>query len=208
MVEYRNAPTQERSRNTLNAIMESADRLFAEVGVDAATNKDIAKGAGVSIGSLYRFFPNKLVLVQEYVQRYLAEMAAQMTAPLPTTPDIDNIGTIVETLIDRSAETRRKFCGYSSVRTWKDPATGERPSLVVREAEFELLNSLFENSIYDFDEDEVRHMTTVLVLSVYPMLEIVTEASKREGAALLAEAKHLIRSYATDLFANAPTKAN
>ena len=54
MAELRTAPSQERSRQTVTAIMNATDEVMGRVGVDAATLTDIAEVARVSIGSLYR----------------------------------------------------------------------------------------------------------------------------------------------------------
>ena len=52
----RRVPQQARSRERYNLILDSAARLFAEVGYEAATTNAIADVAGVSIGSLYQYF--------------------------------------------------------------------------------------------------------------------------------------------------------
>ena len=55
----RKRPLQQRSRETVGAILEAAARVFEERGTTAATTDAIAERAGVSIGSLYQYFPNK-----------------------------------------------------------------------------------------------------------------------------------------------------
>ena len=55
----RKRPVQQRSRETVRAILEAAARIFEERGVAAATTDAIAERAGVSVGSLYQYFPNK-----------------------------------------------------------------------------------------------------------------------------------------------------
>ena len=55
----RKRPVQERSRLTVDQILEAAARVFAERGFAGATTNRIAERAGVSIGSLYQYFPNK-----------------------------------------------------------------------------------------------------------------------------------------------------
>jgi len=55
----RKPPRQERSRETVRAILEAAARVFEEQGVAGATTDRIAERAGVSIGSLYQYFPSK-----------------------------------------------------------------------------------------------------------------------------------------------------
>ena len=59
----RKRPLQERSRETVRAILEAAARIFEERGTTAATTDAIAERAGVSIGSLYQYFPNKDALL-------------------------------------------------------------------------------------------------------------------------------------------------
>jgi AcrR family transcriptional regulator len=55
----RRKPLQRRSRLTVDQILEAAARVFAERGYAGATTNHIAQRAGVSIGSLYQYFPNK-----------------------------------------------------------------------------------------------------------------------------------------------------
>lgn len=70
----RKRPRQERSRRTVEAILDAAARVFETVGPNAATTNAIAERAGVSVGSLYQYFPNKLA--KRIVARYLAGLAA------------------------------------------------------------------------------------------------------------------------------------
>ena len=66
---YRRAPRQERSRFTVEAIFEAAGRLLDESGLEAATTNRIAHVAGVSIGSLYQYFPKKEALFGALTER-------------------------------------------------------------------------------------------------------------------------------------------
>lgn len=54
----RKAPVQQRSRLTVDAIIEAAGQLLVESGRAAVTTNAVADRAGVSIGSLYQYFPN------------------------------------------------------------------------------------------------------------------------------------------------------
>jgi len=59
----RKRPSQARSRETVRAIVEAAAHIFESRGPDAATTDAIAARAGVSIGSLYQYFPSKDALL-------------------------------------------------------------------------------------------------------------------------------------------------
>ncbi len=74
----RKAPRQERSRLTVEAILDAAARVFERHGYAAGTTNRIAERAGVSIGSLYQYFPNKDAILVALVERHLDEGAAAM----------------------------------------------------------------------------------------------------------------------------------
>ncbi len=86
----RKSPEQDRSRATVEAIVEAAAHILVKYGYDAFTTNRVAERAGVSIGSLYQYFPNKDALLSELMRRHVAEiergveeMAAHaLTAPL------------------------------------------------------------------------------------------------------------------------------
>lgn len=64
-------PQQERSRFLADAVLEAAERVVQEVGWSRAKVSRIAKVAGVSIGSLYRYFPGRDVLLAAIIDRSL-----------------------------------------------------------------------------------------------------------------------------------------
>jgi AcrR family transcriptional regulator len=68
----RKRPRQERSEATVDAILEGASRLFVEEGYEAATTNKIAASAGISVGSLYQYFPSKDAIAVEIVRRFRA----------------------------------------------------------------------------------------------------------------------------------------
>lgn len=72
----RKSPSQERSRRTVERILDAAARIFHEQGYVAATTNDIADEADVSIGSLYQYFPNKDALLVTLTERHLASTTA------------------------------------------------------------------------------------------------------------------------------------
>lgn len=65
----RKVPQQARSRALVEAILEAAIRILEEDGAARFTTKRVADRAGVSVGSLYQYFPNKLALLRELQAR-------------------------------------------------------------------------------------------------------------------------------------------
>lgn len=78
----RKRPRQERSRATVDAILEATARLLVKYGYDDLTTNAVAAGAGVSIGSLYQYFPNKTALVAALLDRHLEAMNTAVLAEL------------------------------------------------------------------------------------------------------------------------------
>jgi AcrR family transcriptional regulator len=69
----RRKPVQGRSLATVEAILEAAVQVFERYGYAAGTTNRIAGRAGVAIGSLYQYFPNKDAILVALVRRHMAE---------------------------------------------------------------------------------------------------------------------------------------
>jgi len=72
-----NAPKQERSRHTLHRLLSAAEALLEHGGLEAATVPAIAEAAGVSVGVIYRRFPNKDALLRAVYERFFTTTAEQ-----------------------------------------------------------------------------------------------------------------------------------
>ena len=78
----RRVPTQARSRRRVEAILDAAERLVREVGVESTTTRAIAEGAGVPVASLYQYFGQKEDVLLALAERDMAEMDDQVLADL------------------------------------------------------------------------------------------------------------------------------
>jgi AcrR family transcriptional regulator len=76
----RKAPRQARSRATVEAILTAGAQLLGRRGWARFTTNEVAEAAGVSIGSLYQYFPNKGVLVEAITTRHFDEVLAVLSA--------------------------------------------------------------------------------------------------------------------------------
>lgn len=77
----RRQPRQARSLDTVEVLLEAAARVFRRQGWRATTNR-IAAEAGVSVGSLYEYFPNKQALLAALAERHLAVAERAIAAAL------------------------------------------------------------------------------------------------------------------------------
>lgn len=62
-LELRNEPVQKQSTARLAAIEAAAERAIAEEGIDRFTTADVARIAGCSIGTVYRYFPDRVAIL-------------------------------------------------------------------------------------------------------------------------------------------------
>jgi AcrR family transcriptional regulator len=103
--EPRKSPRQRRSRETVERILDAAARIFDERGYRGTTTNHVAELAGVSIGSLYQYFPNKDALLVALAERHLDAVAAsfadRLTALRVGAPPVDEV---VRSLVDLTAE--------------------------------------------------------------------------------------------------------
>jgi AcrR family transcriptional regulator len=78
----RKRPRQARSKATVDTILEATTRVLVKQGFDGLSTNAVASAAGVSIGSLYQYFPNKEALVLALIDRHVEEMNAAILAEL------------------------------------------------------------------------------------------------------------------------------
>jgi AcrR family transcriptional regulator len=76
----RKKPQQARSQATIDAILQAAAHILGQRSWRGLTTNTVADAAGVSIGSLYQYFPNKLALVEAVRGRHFDEVLAVLSA--------------------------------------------------------------------------------------------------------------------------------
>jgi AcrR family transcriptional regulator len=71
----RKLPIQARSVASVDAILEATIQVLLQVGKERLTTTRVASRAGVSVGTLYQYFPNKSALLQAVLRRHLEEVS-------------------------------------------------------------------------------------------------------------------------------------
>ncbi|MDZ7960382.1 MAG: TetR/AcrR family transcriptional regulator [Aulosira sp. DedQUE10] len=78
----RKLPQQDRSKFTVDVILTATAHILIEEGYDKASTNRIAERAGVSIGSLYQYFPNKASLIAALHERHVSTMMTVIESKL------------------------------------------------------------------------------------------------------------------------------
>lgn len=89
----RKTPQQARSKATVDALLEATAQLWIEVGYDKSSTNRIARRAGVSVGSLYQYFPNKEALALALIEHFADTQHARLRKHLQ---DVDLMEVPIE----------------------------------------------------------------------------------------------------------------
>lgn len=94
----RRAPVQARSRRRVEAILDGAERLVVERGVESLSTRGISEAAGVPVASLYQYFADKDDVLVALVERHMAEMDEQTTHDLGLLDDLTMAALVRSTM--------------------------------------------------------------------------------------------------------------
>src|SRR5579859_6999482 len=97
----RRRAVQARSRATVERILEAAASLVAERGGDGATMTEIAQRAGVVIGSLYQYFPDKAGVMAALFERHGADVREMLIEAMAGTTSVEDLASRMEALAER-----------------------------------------------------------------------------------------------------------
>lgn len=110
----RRSPVQRRSAERVERILGACAVLLDEVGYTALTTKEVARRAGVPIGTLYQFFPGKDgllgALASRNLERYTDRLSRRITAEAPR-----DIAALVDLAVEEFVAMRRAVPGFGVV---------------------------------------------------------------------------------------------
>jgi len=96
----RRAPVQARGERRVDAILDAAAALIAEVGYEEITLRAVAKRSGAAIGSIYHFFPDKEALVNALLERVVAGIRELFPTVLTPKLERGSVASFVHGMID------------------------------------------------------------------------------------------------------------
>lgn len=114
-IEPRKTPQQDRSIQRVNAILESANRLIAKSGVSALTMTALAKEAGIPIGSIYQYFPEKAAILRALFDMISARLEEHVIKYLEQATSLEELKNQIYVLIDWYYMECRKNPTYLSI---------------------------------------------------------------------------------------------
>lgn len=199
----RRLPTQDRSRQRVERILEAAAEVFAEAGYDAATTEAIALRAGTSIGSLYQFFPNKLAVFTALAHQYLDRARLLFEASLTASE-----GMTWEELIDQGIDAfdllQRTQPAFRAVwQHWlANPEFLAAGAALNKEFAKRVEKHLLATRAPALRRAERELVATMIIEVISAMLFVSVQIGGDMGARMVAETKVLLKRYLAPLAVN------
>lgn len=100
MPQERRVPTQKRSREKYDLILNTAKALIGERGNDSVSMREIAKQAGLPISSIYQYFPDKSAILNAIMQSYFDKIRELIKSFLSGCESIEDLKKGIDTGID------------------------------------------------------------------------------------------------------------
>ena len=187
---------QERSAARVQRMLDAAAALLDEVGYDATTTSLIASRAGVSVGSLYQFFPDRRAVLQALAVRSFERFAGVLAGRIETAPPADWQGA-VDLVVDVYVEFNRTepaarvlSFGGPVDRHMLDP--DDDNNAVVSRALGDVLRLVLPDL---GDGPELQLALRVAVEAGDGVLDLAFRSDAEGDPAVVAEAKRLIKAY-------------
>jgi AcrR family transcriptional regulator len=189
----RTAPRQARSAKSLDLILDAAERLLQQRGVVETSTVDVAAAAGVSVGRLYYWFPDKDAVVRAVLSRAEHRLRAALAG------SIDTIGQrpAAETCADALPIIARFFRSHagSLAVLQRGPIDGDDPGHGLCLVFEELMAELVESCVPGIDVDERDLAAGTLVRIIIAMLPPYVRAADRRSEVHLAELGYVVGAY-------------
>jgi AcrR family transcriptional regulator len=162
----RKSASQERSRATVQALLDATARVLTREGYDRASTNRIAATAGVSVGSLYQYFPNKEALVAALVARHNREMLDLLREALKEVASLD-LATAIAKLVRAAVDAHRVDPALHRVFDEQVPRMGQLAKIGALQGEtFQLVRSYLEKRRNEISVRDLDSMTSILVTTV------------------------------------------
>lgn len=191
---------QARSRATVDALIEATTRILVREGFDRASTNRIAEEAGVSIGSLYQYYPSKEALVAAVIDRHqqeLMQVVRNALAEVSALPLEEGVRRLVAVAID----AHRVNPKLHRVLAEQIPRTGRLKNVEAFNREtYALFRSYLESRrvevrAADLDLAAFVCVTSVEALTHTAVLHRPEVLSDKAAGALVEEATRLVLRY-------------
>ena len=191
----RRTPTQARSRDRLNRVLDAAQKVLSQEGADAFSTTRIAQVAGVPVGSVYHFFADKEAIVDAVALRYWSRFA-DLVEGLADLDERDPLEDPARAVLDSLAAGFRSEPGFRAL--WYSPLRTQRvrdATRVTRAAFGAALERILAVHWPDADLDALERAARMVVLLGDGLLREAFRLHPDGDEEVLAEASLALDGY-------------
>jgi AcrR family transcriptional regulator len=190
----RRKPVQQRSAQRVERMLEACASLIEELGYDGVTTTLIAERAGVAVGSLYQFFPDKRAVVQALTLRNLERFMANVVQRFDSA-ELEHWWDAVDSMFDAYVEMHRTVPAFSRLHFGDVVDTrllddGKDNNAVIAEGLAALISERFGRSMA-----ELQLPVAVAIEAADGVLKFAFRRNERGDQIVVDEAKALIKGY-------------
>ena len=193
----RKRPRQTRSKETVETILAATARILIKLGFDGLTTNAVADQAGVSIGSLYQYFPNKQALVAALIERRLDEKNANTHSELARVAQ-QPFPQAVRTMIRVTIENYAASPELSRVLIEQVPRVGRMARIAeLHQGTLRLVAALLEARKHELAVRDPEMAAFVLVASIEAIAQraALFQPARLSDPALIDEATAMVTRY-------------
>lgn len=179
-------------------MLDCCAEILDEVGYDNLSTTRIAERAGVAIGSVYQFFPDKKAITQALGLRFLDQFGARITERLAGA-SFGHWTTVVDAIVDEYIDMHRNVPGFRSLHFGDivdtrllNGGTDNNRVISIR------LRKIVVSTSGISDSDELDRAINVAVEAGDAALKLAFRDDPEGDPDLINEAKRLVSSYLTD----------
>jgi len=200
LIKPRKTAAQDRSRATVDALVEATARILVKEGFDKASTNRIAELAGVSVGSLYQYFPGKEALVAAVIERHQLQITQTVRGELAEVL-AQPLEKGVRRLVALAVEAHRVDPKLHRVLAEQIPRVGKLEDMETFSREnFTLFRTYLESRRSELGVDDLELasfvcVTTIEALTHNAVLHHPKMLSRETMETLIDEAARLVTGY-------------
>lgn len=162
----RKSASQKRSQATVETLLDATARVLTKEGYDRASTNRIAAKAGVSVGSLYQYFPNKEALVATLVARHNREMLQLLRDALEKVASLD-LATAMRELVRATVDAHLVDPALHRIFAEQVPRMGQLAKIEALQREtFLLIRAYLEERRHEISVADLDSATSICVTTV------------------------------------------
>lgn len=199
----RKLPTQSRSRATVEAILTATARLLRRDGYDALSTNKVAQAAGVSVGSLYQYFPSKEALFMAVMDTHCTQLSLALEGRLVALAQA-SIEVVARAMVDEMISLHRVDPRLHRVLMQQAPHLSPTSRILEMRHRFaELLAVYLEAHAAEVEIEDFKLAAHLLTLSVDALTDdaVLTHPELLESQAFRDDVVRMVLCYL------APTRA-